>query len=160
VSNLRKAAEQALDVGETTIRLLRAESKYPVLVLIAELDKLCDALRAALAEPDEVAAAVKAERKIWIDFLHRNGFRRCDIAACNCGSWHHVEGWPKRFREIDEATRDDWRNSETLLTRVERICAERDGLKAALIAIRDSTFRSAIILRGIADDAIRARSKP
>jgi hypothetical protein len=63
VSNLRKAAEQAHDVGWITLRLLRAESKYPVLVLIAELDKLCDALRAALAEPDEVAAAVEAERE-------------------------------------------------------------------------------------------------
>jgi hypothetical protein len=63
VSSLRKAAEQALDVGWITLRLLRAESKYPVLVLIAELDEVCDALRAALAEPDEVAAAVKAERE-------------------------------------------------------------------------------------------------
>lgn len=22
------------------------------------------------------------------DVLRRNGFRQCDIAACNCGSWH------------------------------------------------------------------------
>lgn len=22
------------------------------------------------------------------EFLERNGFRRCDIPACNCGSWH------------------------------------------------------------------------
>ena len=59
MSNLRKAAEQAHDVGWITLRLLRAESKYPVLVLIAELDKLCDALRAALAEPEpeEIADA-------------------------------------------------------------------------------------------------------
>ena len=61
MSNLRKAAEQALDVGETTIRLLRAEGIYSALT--AELDEVCDALRAALAEPDEVAAAVKAERE-------------------------------------------------------------------------------------------------
>ena len=61
MTNLRKAAEMALEAGETTIRLLRAEAKYPALV--AELDDVFDALRAALAKPDEVAAAVVAERE-------------------------------------------------------------------------------------------------
>ena len=23
-----------------------------------------------------------------VDVLERNGFHRCDIPACNCGSWH------------------------------------------------------------------------
>ena len=53
MTDLRKAAEQALEAGETTIRLLRAEAKYPALVV--ELDGVFDTLRAALAEADDVA---------------------------------------------------------------------------------------------------------
>jgi cell division protein FtsB len=75
---------------------------------------------------------LKAERDALTDVVHRSGFRRCDIAACNCGSWHQVEGWPQRYREIQEATNDDYANGETLLQRVERICAERDALRDAL----------------------------
>jgi hypothetical protein len=80
---------------------------------------------------DEIKA-LKAERDALTDVVHRSGFRRCDIAACNCGSWHQVEGWPQRYREIQEATNDDYVNGETLLQRVERICAERDALKTEL----------------------------
>ena len=24
-------------------------------------------------------------------FIEREGYRKCDIPACNCGSWHKVE---------------------------------------------------------------------
>jgi hypothetical protein len=75
---------------------------------------------------------LKAERDALTDVVHRSGFRRCDIAACNCGSWHQAEGWPQRYREIKEATDDDYVNGETLLRRVERICAKRDALLKAL----------------------------
>ena len=34
------------------------------------------------------------------DTLTRNGFVRCDIPACNCGSWHHRYGLPERFEQI------------------------------------------------------------
>jgi hypothetical protein len=81
---------------------------------------------------------LKAERDALTDVVHRSGFRRCDIAACNCGSWHQVEGWPQRYREIQEATENDRRNGETLLQRVERICAERDALLEALEAMTDA----------------------
>lgn len=34
--------------------------------------------------------------------LIRNGFVRCDIAACNCGSWHPRYGYKQKFDEIKE----------------------------------------------------------
>jgi hypothetical protein len=35
--------------------------------------------------------------------LIRSGFVRCDLPACNCGSWHQRYGLPDRMREIREA---------------------------------------------------------
>lgn len=37
------------------------------------------------------------------DVLRRNGFVPCDIAACNCGSWHPRYGLQERWEEIKEA---------------------------------------------------------
>ena len=34
------------------------------------------------------------------DVLHRNGFVRCYIAACNCGSWHARYGLPERMAQL------------------------------------------------------------
>lgn len=45
--------------------------------------------------------ALEAE---WV--LQSSGFRRCDVAACNCGSWHQVGGYAARFREIKEAVEE------------------------------------------------------
>lgn len=36
------------------------------------------------------------------DFILREGYSRCDIAACNCGSWHGGS-WKRRFDEIHDA---------------------------------------------------------
>jgi hypothetical protein len=36
------------------------------------------------------------------DVLRRNGFVECDIAACNCGSWHARYGLSERMAEIEE----------------------------------------------------------
>jgi hypothetical protein len=82
-----------------------------------------------LAYGRAVAEAKDAEVAALTDVLMRSGFRRCDIAACNCGSWHHVGGFAERFREIDEATEDSYRNGETLLDRVKRIKAEVEALR-------------------------------
>lgn len=80
---------------------------------------------------------LQAERDALVDVLYRSGFRRCSLAACNCGSWHQIEGWPKRVEEIQEATADDYVNGETLLRRVERICAERDALRVERDALNE-----------------------
>lgn len=37
------------------------------------------------------------------DVLRRNGFVRCDIPACNCGSWHARDGLPERMTEVKDA---------------------------------------------------------
>jgi hypothetical protein len=48
------------------------------------------------------------------DVLFRNGFVRCDIPACNCGSWHARFGLRERMDEICEALREaDVLNSAT-----------------------------------------------
>lgn len=90
-----------------------------------------------LAEAADEIERLRAEVVRLTDVLRRNGFRECDIPACNCGSWHHVGGFAERFREIDEATADDERNGETLLTRIGRIVADRERLRAALTDIAE-----------------------
>ena len=90
MTNLRKAAEQALDVGETTIRLLRAEGIYSALT--AELGEVCDALRAALAEPDEVAAAVKVEREACARVCDEIGGRDSDSHAWDAAAAIRARG--------------------------------------------------------------------
>jgi len=67
--------------------------------------------------------------------LCESGFVRCDIPACNCGSWHQTGGWAARFREIEEATHDYWQNGETLLDRIKRMAAEIERLRALAVAI-------------------------
>jgi len=36
------------------------------------------------------------------EFIHSRGYRRCDIAACNCGSWHggHAEDRLSEIRRV------------------------------------------------------------
>ena len=68
-------------------------------------------------------AKLQAKVEALEGVLYRSGFVRCDIPACNCGSWHQTGGFAARFKEIDEATEDFWRNGETLLDRVKRIAA-------------------------------------
>jgi hypothetical protein len=46
----------------------------------------------------------RLDKAEWV--LQSSGFRRCDIPACNCGSWHQVGGYAERFREIRGAVED------------------------------------------------------
>jgi len=59
-------------------------------------------------EHELTAAKVEIERLTreqddMCHVLERSGFRRCDIAACNCGSWHHVYGLRQRWEEVKDA---------------------------------------------------------
>ena len=80
----------------------------------------------------------KAEAEIdeLTDVLIRQGFARCDIPACNCGSWHHKYGLPERFAEIKEVLRDaDVLNNDTgnmLLNAIKKLIAQRDELQERL----------------------------
>lgn len=97
--------------------------------------ELADAIKAIDRLHDE-RRELMTECKELTDVLLRNGFRRCDIPACNCGSWHHVGGFAERFREIDEVTGTEYRNGEILLSRIKRLMAECEALRkdAELVA--------------------------
>ncbi len=92
-------------------------------------------LRAELArvtgERDRLAErAERGERAL--SFIEVQGYRRCDIPACNCGSWHggHLSA---RFDEIEVLLEDAMEtNGKTLLACVREIIEERDRLRAAL----------------------------
>ena len=53
-----------------------------------EIDKLYQQLTAANARVEALE-----------DRLVRSGFVRCDLPACNCGSWHQRYGLPERWRK-------------------------------------------------------------
>jgi hypothetical protein len=76
---------------------------------------VCDWLPRLLAERDELTDEL--ERRRW--YMEQAGYRRCDIPACNCNSWHggHAD---QRLLELREETRADWYT---------RLLAERDDLR-------------------------------
>lgn len=77
------------------------------------------------------------ERDLAVDFLRRHGYRRCDIPACNCGSWHggHANARLNELREAFEQDEHTNTNGKTLLNLVCETLSERDALRAALIAV-------------------------
>lgn len=68
------------------------------------------------------------------DVLIRAGFTKCDIPACNCGSWHHRYGLPERFAEIKEVLIDaDVLNNDTgnlPLNAIKKLVLQRDAALA------------------------------
>lgn len=69
----------------------------------AKLGDVCwPGINDQLAELPEVRQ--RLEKAEWV--LQSSGFRRCDIPACNCNSWHQVGGYAERFREIQEAVEE------------------------------------------------------
>ena len=80
------------------------------------MDRLDEAnLREARQALKQIARDLQGDA---VDFLRRQGYVRCDIPACNCGSWHAREGYYARFREIEEAV-GGHQNGKTLLRIVE-----------------------------------------
>lgn len=75
--------------------------------------------------------ALLAERERLIDVLYSNGFVRCDISACNCGSWHARYGLRERFEEIKDALSEATDlNGKTVLSALNEVINERDALRA------------------------------
>ena len=69
------------------------------------------------------------------DVLQRNGFVRCDIAACNCGSWHARYGYRQRLEEVTELIADAGHpltneNGHLVKAALTELIAERDSLRA------------------------------
>lgn len=65
------------------------------------------------------------------EFLRLHGYRKCDIAACNCGSWHggHAN---QRLAEIREAFEQDEltdTRNKTLLNLVCEVLTDRSDLR-------------------------------
>ena len=87
-------------------------------------------------------AEVKRLREALEDFLRREGYRRCDIAACNCGSWHGGHA-ANRLRELSELIGQNGKtlidSAETLLRRAEAAEAEVKRLRKALEEISNGT---------------------
>jgi len=71
------------------------------------------------------------------DVLRLNGFVRCDIAACNCGSWHARYGLQERWSEVKEALASAGHplcneNGHLVSMALAGLIAERDAAREAL----------------------------
>ena len=86
----------------------------------------------------ELAAATR-ERDEALDVLRRNGFVLCDIAACNCGSWHARYGIPERMAEIKDALTEAGHpmtneNGHLPIKALAELVKERDEARARVLA--------------------------
>ena len=71
------------------------------------------------------------------DVLRRNGFVRCDIAACNCGGWHARYGLPERWDEVKDALAEAGhplcnKNGNLVRYALKDLIEERDRLRAMM----------------------------
>jgi hypothetical protein len=69
-----------------------------------------------------------------VSYLQRHGYRRCDIPACNCGSWHGGHAMARLEEIRDELQEVVSLNGITLLAGVRQLLAintERDALLAS-----------------------------
>lgn len=91
------------------------------------------------------------------DVLRRNGFVPCDIAACNCGSWHPRYGLQERWEEIKEAVSEAGHplcndNGHILLNAIKELIAERDKL-------HDDAMTMALRLLGENEDSFAPETR-
>lgn len=79
----------------------------------------------------------KSRMEIAEDVLERSGFRRCNIAACNCGSWHQVGGFKLRFDEIKEVIEEAGysTNGRVLLDAVKQMANDASEILRAVEAL-------------------------
>jgi hypothetical protein len=85
------------------------------------------------------------------DVLTRNGFVRCDIASCNCGSWHARYGYPQRFAEVKDALSDAGHplcndNGNLLANALAELIADRDALRAQAEALKKTHKDAAALI--------------
>ena len=83
------------------------------------------------------------ERDEALDVLRRNGFVLCDIAACNCGSWHARYGIPERMAEIKDALTEAGHpmtneNGHLPIKALAELVKERDEARAEVERLRSA----------------------
>jgi hypothetical protein len=71
-----------------------------------------------------------------IDALRRNGSRRCDIPACNCGGWHGGSALARLNEIRDTLSEDVDLNGKTILDGIYEVLNDRRELRNMLAAIR------------------------
>ena len=83
------------------------------------------------------------------DFIRRQGYKRCDIAACNCGSWHGGRSF-ERLGEIRDALEEAGVsvNGRTILDAVKSLLPD-DTASVPLLRI-PTVSRSVPELLGVA----------
>lgn len=96
----------------------------------------------------EAIASLRAQLAERDATLLRHGFRRCDIAACNCGSWHHTGGLAERWREIEDDLAEAGHpltneNGHLLRKALAALVGERDTLRAQLATAQAELARVA-----------------
>lgn len=69
------------------------------------------------------------------DVLRRNGFVKCDISACNCGSWHARYGLRQRIDEVTELLSEAGHpltneNGHLVRLALSELIAERGSIRA------------------------------
>ena len=97
------------------------------------------------------------------DVLLRAGFVECNIAACNCGSWHHRYGLPERFSEIKDALMDAGvLNNETgnlPIRAIAKLVEQRDALRSRLAEAERERDEAVELLRESRDDVAEASNR-
>ena len=85
-------------------------------------------------EAEAEVARLREENAHAREFLERRGYRRCDIAACNCQFWHggHAED---RLREISERLSDVGVPSGTIFAGVNNLIERAEAAEARLTAL-------------------------
>ena len=92
-------------------------------------------LERELTAEQERATKADSERENALRVLIGNGFVRCDIDACNCGSWHHRYGLPERLRGVKDMLGEAGHplcneNGNLVYKALGELIAERDAANA------------------------------
>lgn len=103
------------------------------------LDTVEDAKRRAPARSEEGEDSIAVGSKA-LRFIESQGYRRCDIPACNCGSWHGGN-MRARFDEIHDllVEHDVETNGKTLLGAVRGVLEDASSLRAELAALKQAS---------------------
>ena len=140
-------ADQVADVGASCLAFaadaahIAANSPAAVIAMCAEIDRLradVEHLRGVEDAAMEAVFALQSERDAAVaraegaeHFIAFQGYRRCSVAACNCGSWHGGHAGD-RLGEIRDALEDGGIeiNGITLLDAIQSLVARAEEAEA------------------------------